>query len=148
MGAIVQRVVVPAATVLAGIAAMVYGAMYHRAPVAQQEIEEQEVEEEVTKTIRVPVPVAPGAGSAPWGGVWSGQKPGPGGETAPPGMAFVTQTVKVLETVRRPVQVTKTREVPEPAMIFEITVGGIAWSPHGLRRTYAPGEPPPSLCPT
>jgi hypothetical protein len=159
---VVQRVVLPVAAVLAGVAALVYGAVYHRAPVAQQEIEEQVQEEEVSKTIRVPVPVVPGGGAGLSGWAGPGRNPGPGGEAQPsegaaaadgaeappPGMAFITQTVKVLESVRRSVTVTKIHDVPEPAMIFDITVGGIAWGPGGLRRTYAPGEPPPSLCPT
>jgi hypothetical protein len=118
----VQRVVFPVAAVLAGIAAIVYGTMCHRAPVAQQEMEEQEQEEEVSETIQVPVPGAPGG--------------------------FITQSVKAWQPVKRQVEVTKIQQVPEPAIIREITVGGIAWGPAGLRRTYSLDEPPPSLCPT
>ena len=146
MGAIVQRVVLPVAAVLAGIAAVVYGAMYHRAPVANRR-PRAGGEEEVAKTIRVPVPVCRAAGSAPWGGAWSGQKPEPGGETAPPGMAFVNQKVKVLEMVRRPVQVTQVRRCRSPPMIFEITVGGIAGCPHDCGGLTLRASPP-LLCPT
>jgi len=130
MGMIIQRLVVPAVAALAGMAAIVCGAMYHRAPVSWQEVQEQEREEEVTKTIRVPVPFGPGGGSSPWG------------------KSFITQKVKVIEKVKRPVLVTRVEDMPEPAMIREMTVGGIALGSGGLWRTYRPDEPPPLLCPS
>ena len=104
MRVIVQRVIVPAAAVLAGIAALVYGAAYHATPVSQQELEEQSRQEAVTKTIRVPVPQGVVGGSSPWGD----PEPEAGGPSAaPPGMGFITKKVQVMETVKRPVAVSK-----------------------------------------
>jgi hypothetical protein len=153
MRMIVQRVVVPAAAVVAGIAALVYGMNYHAAPVAQQELEEREQEEQVTKTIRVPVPFAGrqegGPGLFPWG-----KRHGPSASAqadegeAPPGMSFITEKVKVRELVKRQVPVMRVVSVLEPDIIREITVGGVLREEGQLRRTYTAGEPPPSLCPS
>jgi hypothetical protein len=169
---VVRRVVVPAAAMLAGIVAVFYGAKYHSAPVAQQDVEEQEQWEEVVKTIPFPTPFGrgetpPPAGEPTPGGTGEGtvppDGPTPGGEPANPegpqppqappwaaGPESQPPGIQVTETrkVTRSVPVTTVHDVLEPELVREVTVGGVVLESGELRRTYSGGEPPPSLCPT
>jgi hypothetical protein len=157
----VQRVVLPVAVALIGVAAVVYGATRHFAQVTQRELVEKQVQEKVTRSIRIPVPVGM-APSNPWDGGDGGQEqpsPGEGSasgaapddegqEVPPPGMTFQTVKQEFQETVTRSVPEIVVKDVREPDIIRDITVGGMVLKPEGLWRTYDPGGPPPLLCPS
>ena len=154
MRLIVQRSVLPLLTVAAGIVMLVYGAAFRTAPVWREEMEDREVEQEVVKTNKIAVPIEmlggpsafgmPGAEAQPPGS----EEPSDGGEVPPPGMKFVTEKMTVIETVTKPVRVTKTAAEPESWLMFAVTVGGVQRRENALWRTYGPNEEPPSLCPT
>ncbi len=137
---------------LAGaIVSLVYGMTYHTQPVLE------EYEEEV----EIPVPSAFGPMEPP------GELPMPPGEIAGPlGMpaqppvgeffpgdpaasAFPPflrpppqEKVKVIRVIQ------KTHEVPEPRLVYEVTVGGVVRRASGqIQQTYH-GEAGPALCPT
>jgi hypothetical protein len=182
MWPIFQRIVLPALAVLAGVAAVIHGAKYHSVPLAQTELEERDVEVERVKWITDLAPAGFGSGDFPWGettpseaqgeqpaepqgdqpleadGQSPEETPAENGEMEgpppPPGMKYVKRKVTYTETEKQEVTVTKVNEVLEPALVFEVTIGGVIRKPgdeHAeLWRTYssAAGEAPPSLCPT
>jgi hypothetical protein len=152
MWSTVQRAVVPLVLLAAGIVSAVYGAKHHVIPV------DQEHEEEVS--IPIPTPFGPGPGGPeeqafpggppePGAPPFSeGQPPGaePPGEPPtdgppplwqPPGMS-----IKVIK------KVIVTTDEPEPKIVREVSVGGVARVESGeIKRTYS-GNEGPALCPT
>ena len=141
---ILNRLAAPALLVPGGIAAVVFGVLYHSAEVFEKT--------EVSETIKIPVQFLPGGpmgGSSPFGD-------GPGGSASPFGdqppseePAFVTK------------KVTRTRFVPktewESTLVRQMTVGGVALvrdpeaedvdlAAGDLLQTYS-GDLP-ALCPT
>ncbi len=119
MWAFIRRVVLPGLLLIGGLASLIYGARFHYLPVLTKETKE--------KTIDVPAPFS--QIPPPF--------PGAQGFDGPP--QFRKQTVKSTEEV--------TITVSEPAIIRDVTVGGVALNKfHELERTYS-GKAP-SLCPT
>jgi hypothetical protein len=119
MGKLILRAIAPIGLFGCGIASLIYGAAYHAAPVSK----EQEME------IDVPLPpefLPPGQ---------------PPSVEFPPGMTQPPFGQKIVE------KVIVTADKSEPALIREITFGGVTLLASGeIRQTYT-GEPP-SLCPT
>ncbi len=133
---------IPSVLVLAaGIASVVYGVGYHVAAVT----EEKEVEFSVPAppdfaATGFPAPDFPAPGFAPPGFAPPGMPP-----FGDPSMPGVSGMPPVMTKVKQKVIVTK--EVPELALIREVTFGGVALLDDGeLRQTYSGA--PPSLCPT
>ena len=135
MGRRLIRAGLPALLAAAGVVLVIYGAMFHSAPVTEEQVAEV--------SIVVPTPFSPGppgAGQVP---------PGTGPPLAGP-LGFRNQPPFpgppiLRKTVRRKVLVTKNEF--EPVLMRDVTVGGLTLLPSGeLRRTYT-GQPP-SLCPT
>jgi hypothetical protein len=119
MWAFVRRGILPGLLLIGGLVSLIYGSRFHFVPVLTKETTE--------KTIDVPVPPSqippPFPGAQEFGG--------------PP--QFRKQTVKSTELV--------TISVSEPALIRDVTVGGVALNKfHRIERTYS-GKAP-SLCPT
>jgi hypothetical protein len=178
MSRIRPQAIVPALVVIAGVAAVAYGALYHAVPVLRQELEERMVEEQVVKTIQIPVPVMPGDGEQPLGnppggpgsppgaGPWlptelqPGEKPPagpappgqdspPGGPPPPSGMRYITQSVTVTERTMKLVPVTNAVEELEPVLVRAVTVGDILRNESGqLGWTNGVQTEGPALCPT
>jgi hypothetical protein len=134
---LVRRVVLPLVLVTGGIAAVVYGARHHSKTVFAQHDEEQTID------VRIPGPVMPRHFQpSPFGG--------------PPGFPFGDEPEFRTVKKRVLVPVTTSSVEFEPALMREITFGGIEWrdtrgesgEPEGrnLWKTYS-GQPP-SLCPT
>jgi hypothetical protein len=166
MGLILQRIVLPAAAVLAGIGAVVYGTKYHSVPLAQTELEQRDEEVAKVKSIIDLAPAGFGSGGFSWGrstpnevqgdqpGEQESDQPGKDGDAAPaddwwtaeglppppPGMKYVKRKVTFTETEKREVSVTKVNDVLEPTLVFEATIGGVMRKPgdeHAeLWRTY------------
>lgn len=119
MWPIVRRAVLPTLLTIGGLASLIYGAVYHSAPVL--------TETETEATIEVPAPFAPDQSF--------GQPPFPGG--LPP---MVKKTVKRIDVA--------TIVEPEPMLMRELSVGGVARIESGeLKRTYS-GSKGPALCPS
>jgi hypothetical protein len=159
MGTVILRSIVPTIVLLAGITAVVYGAMYHTQTVT--------VEQEVEIDLGPPPgfgdpslddgfgppaddgfgpPADDGFGPPADDGfgppMGDGFGPPPDAGFGAPGMGapppFLT---KIKETIVVP------EEESEASLIHEITIGGVTLLAEGiLRRTYS-GQPP-SLCPT
>ena len=128
MWRIVGRLILPVFLLVGGIASLIYGAKYHTAPV----VEEKEIE----------VSLAPPMVE----GFLPGLEGPPGFPPLLEGPPGLMPPIIELPPERQIVSITK--EEPEPILIREITVGGVALLDSGeLRRTYS-GEAPPSLCPT
>jgi len=129
MWTLIRRAIVPLVLLLSAIASVIYGARYHREPVA----EEREIEVPVVVPMPFPPP-GPDDGSPPFGD--------PGGFGPPPDMGgFFAPPPKIME------KVLVTKEEAEPTLIREVTFGGVALVASGeLMRTYT-GQPP-SMCPT
>jgi hypothetical protein len=143
-----------------GVASLVYGAVYHSAPVERNVVETQVVQEEHEEMRELPFGQAlPGVG--PDGTAF----PDPGIEPPPDGPAFGpppgfpgAHAPKVKVIVVQPVEKKVIKPVveyePEPIVVFEVTRGGVELADSGtVRRTYGPtanGEQiePPSMCPT
>jgi hypothetical protein len=124
----VRRAVVPALLLIGGLAALLYGAMFHSAPVLE--------ERETKTTIEVPAPLPP----PPLGENRPGAEPGLPGEGPLGGLPFVQQTVTRTDQV--------TLVESEPALMREVSVGGVVLLPSGqLKRTYS-GDKGPALCPS
>jgi hypothetical protein len=154
-----RRIVLLILFLLAGLASLLYGAMFHAVS----------VQEEKEREISIAIPTLPGLGDMPFqqggnaearpseentvpsgdvdpfrtppgGGVSAGNpfdSPAPPGPPPPPGMRFEKVTEKYLET----------SEEPEWSMVWEVTIGGVVRLANGqLKRTYS-GQPP-ALCPT
>ena len=124
MLAILQRLVLPVLLIVAGAAAVIYGVKYHSTPVFE--------EIEVEKSVMVPAPFP----AFPPPGQFS-----PLGEGAP--FPDAPPLVSKLVTLK------DQKSVPEfePALVREVTFGGVALGESGkLWRTYTGA--PPSLCPT
>jgi hypothetical protein len=116
---IIRRAVFPLLFILAGVAAIIYGAKFHFVPVLE--------DKQHDSTVMVPDIFSPD--SSPFPGMDE-----PGG---PPKFKKKTITVTSEESVA----------VAEPDLIHDATIGGIAPNAKGeLKRTYS-GKPP-SLCPT
>jgi hypothetical protein len=131
MWAIVRRAVVPGLLLSGGLASLIYGALFHEAPVV--------TEKETETTIDVPLALPP---ARPFGdGPSFGESPSfPGGPLMGEAPAFVKKTVKRVDLV--------TIDESEPSLIREVTVGGVALQKSGeLKRTYS-GNAGPALCPT
>ncbi len=125
MGTIIRRAVLPVLVIAGGLASLIYGAMFHSAPVVQTR--------ETETTIDVPLPVPP---PRPFGEA----SPFPGGGPMGPAPAFIKKTVKRSEDV--------TLQESEPSLIQEITFGGVTRLASGeIKRTYS-GDKGPALCPT
>jgi hypothetical protein len=130
MRIIVGRALLPAMLVAAGIAAVVYGARFHQAPV----IEEQERE----FTIKIPLPggafLPPADSPMPDPVAQAG-----GDQDSQGGEEFITRKIKKMVAV--------SGDNGEPRLIRDLSVGGIVRLDSGeLKRTYS-GEAP-SLCPS
>jgi hypothetical protein len=128
MWAIVRRAVVPAALVIGGLASLIYGAIFRSMPVLE--------ERETQTTIEVPADFLPLPPSGAAGPDWS---PFPGGSPfAAPKMT--KKTVTRIDEV--------TINVSEPALMSDVSVGGVAMLKTGeLKRTYS-GDKGPALCPS
>jgi hypothetical protein len=115
----IRRAVLPLLLLIGGIAAIVYGVMFHNVPVLEDH--ESEI------SIQVPATFSPGRPPFPGMDMMNG----------PP--QFVKKTVrkKSEEAIK----------LAEPALIRDATIGGIVLNDAGkLKRTYS-GKPP-ALCPT
>jgi hypothetical protein len=116
---IIRRTVLPAIMLIVGFASLLYGAKFHHVSVL--------VEHKSEVTIDVPLPFSPE------------MQPFPGGQQIQGPPQFRKQTVTKTELL--------TIKEYEPALLREVTVGGVAWDEsHNLKRTYS-GKAP-SLCPT
>lgn len=119
MWTIIRRAILPGILLITGFASLIYGAKYHIVPVL--------TEQKTESTIDIPVPFS----QIP--------PPFPGAQQfdGPPQMR--KQVVQRTEEI--------TIKESEPALIREVTVGGVAYNEfHKLKRTYS-GKAP-SLCPT
>ncbi len=149
---IIGRAVLPVLLIAVGIASVIYGARHRAVPVVSRQLDVQVVEEEQEVTIPVPTPFAP----VPPDGqpATDAGQPLPG----PPGMELFPPPPPM--KVKRIAYVVKKRvkevtdDEPEPLLIQEVTVGGVALGDSGaLWRTYGPTEDGqqaarPSLCPS
>lgn len=129
MWPVIRRAALPVVLTGGGLASLIYGAVFHFAPV------EEERETEIT--IDVPAPFSPGPFGGPqFGGPPSFRGGSPFGGPPP----FVKKTVKQIDTV--------TVEQSEPSLTRKVTIGGVARLPTGeIKRTYS-GDAGPALCPT
>jgi hypothetical protein len=138
MSTIIRRAIVPLLLFFGAVASIQYGAAYHSVPVSVEQVEEVEID--------VPDPFALQPGLPPDSPF--GQTPPFGGPSLgpPPFLPapFQSSGIKKVET-----RVTETtKDLPEPALIRDVTVGGVVRLASGeLKRTYS-GDRPPSLCPT
>ena len=124
MGAILRRAIVPALLVIGGAASIIYGAMFHRAPVL--------VEQETTTTIEIPTDFGPPPQFGQ-GGPLSGDAP------------FGMPPLSIKKEVTRIDVITRVES--EAALTREVSIGGVALLPSGeLKRTYS-GKGP-ALCPS
>ena len=124
MWAIVRRAILPALLVIGGVASLIYGAIFHSAPVLE--------ERETKTTIEIPMGFP---SEAPLGDAFS---PGDTPFGGPP--PFVKQAVTRIDLV--------TLVESEPALMREVSVGGVVLLASGeLKRTYS-GTKGPSLCPS
>lgn len=146
MWRIIQRTIPPFLLLCGGVAAVVYGAMYHTVPVS----EEQEIEISIAPP---PMPGFPGQppfeepfGAPPFEEPPFGAPPDmgfPPDMGAPPDM--MGPMPHGMGKIKEKIIVTE--DEPEPKLISEVTFGGVALLASGdIMRTYT-GEPP-SLCPT
>jgi len=138
MSTAIRRAIFPLLLLLGAVASIHYGAAYHSVPVLVEQ--EEEVEIDVPNPFALPpglAPDSPLAQTPPFGDPSLGPPPfGP----AP----FEVPAIK--QVVTRVTQTTK--EMPEPALIRDVTVGGVVRLASGeLKRTYS-GDQGPSLCPT
>jgi hypothetical protein len=144
--AVIQRAMLPVLLIAAGIGSVVYGAMHHTVPVVEER------EEEID--IAPPTPFGP---EFPGEGPQMGGPPefgppgfGPPGfgppEFGPPGFGppgFGPPS----QLTKRKVKILVSEDEREPAIIREVTIGGVVLlGPGKLKRTYS-GKAP-SLCPT
>lgn len=134
-GRLLLRVVVPLTLLAGGVAALVYGGVYHAAAVS--------VEQEIEIDLAPPPGVEPPGFGMPGEG-FPPAEPGvddPALASPPPWLAPPPELTKVKQ------KVIVTDDVPEWALIREVTFGGVTRLSSGvLWRTYT-GDPP-SLCPT
>ena len=134
----------PLLLVAAGIGSVCYGVWGHIVPVVEKPAETAEsTEAEPPPPPPPPPPGDPWMSGPPQGDPWMNQPP-----EAEDDEAAVQSGEE--ETAPEPPKKTITDE-PEPALIREVTVGGVARSASGeIVRTYAAlaGEKPASLCPT
>lgn len=122
MWATIKRAIVPLLLLICGVASLIYGAKFHATPVVQQ----KEVEVPIAPSELFPPPLF---GEPPLPG-----EPAPFGEP-PPFLTQAKETILIAE------------DELEPAIIRDVTVGGLVLLASGeLKRTYS-GEAP-SLCPT
>ncbi len=139
--AIIHRAILPGLLIAAGIASVVYGAMYHSVPVVEEREEEIDVAPPPLDNFG-PMeedPAMCGPGFPPMGEPGMGGPPGLG---PPPGFAELPPHL-----AKEKVTIFVTEDEPEPTLIREVTVGGLALFEAGkLKRTYS-GKIP-SLCPT
>jgi hypothetical protein len=126
MWTIVRRAVVPAALVIGGVASLIYGAIYHSAPVFE--------EQETKTTIEIPT------GLPPPGSFGTVPLPNGGAPFGGPPLFFEKKVVTRIDLV--------TVVESEPELMREVSVGGIALLDSGeLKRTYSGGKGP-ALCPS
>jgi len=118
---VLRRGILPISMLALGIVSLFWGAKRH----VQKVFEEQEIEITIASPELMLPPEALGV-----------PMPGPMGfETPPPMLQKVKQIVLV------------GNDEPEPRLVFEVTIGGLALLETGeLQRTYRGA--PPSLCPT
>ncbi len=120
MWPILRRVILPALLALGGLASLIYGGVFHGAPVL--------TETETEATIEVPAPFSP----APFSPGRSGFPGGP-----PPMVKKVVKRIDVNTVVEL-----------EPALTRELSVGGVTRVESGeLKQTYSSNKGP-SLCPS
>jgi hypothetical protein len=133
------------------IVSLVYGMTYHTRPV----LEEYEEEVEISVPSAFGPMGLPGESAAPPGEIASppgvpGEPPlpeffpgDPAASAFPPFLGPPAQEkVKVVRVIQR------TKRVPEPRLVYEVTVGGVVRLASGdIRQTYH-GEAGPALCPT
>ena len=121
MWSIVRRAIVPALLAIAGVAALIKGALFHPISVF--------VEKETTTTIEVPLVLPPGP--------TAGDPASPGGPFGGP--TFIKKTITRIDLVPL--------ILSEPDATRDVTVGGLVRLTSGeLKRTYS-GKGP-ALCPT
>jgi hypothetical protein len=119
MRTIIRRAILPGILLIGGVASLKYGAMYHFVPVLTEQKTEMTIE----------IPVAFSQIPPPF--------PGPQQFDGPP------QTRK--QVIQRTEEITIKES--EPALIRDVTVGGVAFNKlRQIKRTYS-GKAP-SLCPT
>jgi hypothetical protein len=115
---VIRRLILPAFFLSAGLASLMYGARFHRVPVLAEVKTQTSID--VPEPMQIPPPF-----------------PGDQGFNEPP------RTRK--QIVERTTEITINEF--EPALIREVSVGGVALNTIGeIKRTYS-GKPP-SLCPT
>lgn len=120
---IVRRAVAPMLLTILGLAAIVWGALFHQIPVL--------AEKEKETTIEVPLALPP--------------IPGADGAAQPDGMPFGMPTF-VKKTIKTMVE--EKIVISEPRLILDVSVGGVIRTASGeLKRTYS-GDAGPALCPT
>jgi hypothetical protein len=148
MWAIILRAIVPLMLLVAGIVSAIYGVKHHTVEVVQEH------EEEIS--IPIPTPFAPGP-PGPDGQPFGEGPPGPGGEPfaegQPPGgeppmdgpPPFWQPPPMFAKMIKKTIVTT---DEPEPKIIREVSVGGVALAESGeIKRTYS-GDEGPALCPT
>jgi len=156
---ITGRALLAALLFAGGVASWVYGGLYHTAPVERNTLlarmVQVEHEEERELPFGVPFSPAPPEGS-PFPDPGMGPSPDGLGFAPPPFPGEPRRKVKVIVTseVEKKFDRAVIEYEPEPILVAEVTVGGVAMTQSGIvRRTYGPrasGEdiPRPTLCPT
>jgi hypothetical protein len=143
MWTVILRSILPMIVLLAGIAAVVYGAVYHSQPVT----EEQEIEIEIAPP--------PGFGGPPGFGppmddgfgppMDDGFGPPMDGGFGDPSMGGMMPPPPFLDKIKETVVITEPET--EASLMREVSIGGVTLLAEGiLRRTYS-GDPP-LLCPS
>jgi len=138
MSRIIRRAIVPLLLLLGAVASIQVGAAHHSVPVLMEQ--EEEVEIDVPNPFALPPGFDPGSAFA---------QPPPFGDPSlgPPPFGPAPFEAPAIKEIRTRVTQT-TKEMPEPALIREVTVGGVVRLASGeLKRTYS-GDQGPSLCPT
>lgn len=119
---IVRRAIAPTLLAIVGLAAIVWGVLFHRIPV----LAEKETETTVEVPLMLPAPGLDGTSSPD--------------EPSLDVPAFVKKTVTRMDEV--------TLILSEPELMRDISVGGVVRMASGeLKRTYS-GEEGPAKCPT
>jgi hypothetical protein len=134
MWTLLRRTIVPAVLFVGGVSMLVYGGRFHITPVVEETVEET--------TLKIPNPL--------WftpiiieqyGGL------GVLGEDGMPDPNSALAADYPPETVKKKIKSEVTKQESEPALIREVTFGGVVLKESGaIWRTYT-GEAP-SLCPT
>ncbi len=149
MWRLVRRAIGPSLGLVAGVAALAYGLSKH----AERAFEEQTEEIEIAVSDFGPPGMPPEFAGPPGMPPEFAGPPGmpgmespPGFPGPPPGMLPFGPPPPRKQKVTQTTIVEKT--LLEPAIVRDVTIGGLVREPRGLRRTYSSSGPPPALCPT